>query len=201
MPKELKNNKITIKSYAKINLFLEIIGKNSNNYHLLQSIICVIDIFDIITFEKSNKLSLNISGKYANFLQNDNSPNIILKTIDFMSRQFNISPNFKISLEKNTPIGAGLGGGSSNGASIILAINELYQLNLNHDINIKVLNILKKILKLIDIKKIQNDLLFILILLTVYKNINCQPINLNINTRYKELLLFNFLKKFKFISL
>ena len=138
MPKELTNNKITIKSYAKINLFLEIIGKNSNDYHLLQSIICFIDIFDIITFEKSNKLSLNISGKYANFLQNDNSPNIILKTINLMSRQFNISPNFKISLKKNTPIGAGLGGGSSNGASIILAINELYQLNLNDEELLKI---------------------------------------------------------------
>ena len=90
-----------------------------------------------------------------------------------------------------------------NNTTIIISKNKeiLYQLNMNYDINIKVLNILKKILKLIDIKKIQNDLLFILILLTVYKNINCQPINLNINTRYKELLLFNFLKKFKFISL
>ncbi len=41
-----------IKSYAKINLFLEIIGKNTNNYHLLQSIICFIDVFDIIKIEK-----------------------------------------------------------------------------------------------------------------------------------------------------
>ncbi len=55
-----------------------------------------------------------------------------------MSKKFNISPNFNISLEKNIPIGAGLGGGSSNSASIILAINELNQLNLNDEDLLKI---------------------------------------------------------------
>ncbi len=127
-----------IKSYAKINLFLEIISKNKQNYHILRSIICFIDLYDLIKIEKSNRLSLNISGKYANFLENDNSKNIILKTVNLMAKRFNISDNFAISLEKNIPIGGGLGGGSSNSASIILALNELFNLKLKESELIKI---------------------------------------------------------------
>ncbi len=122
-----------IKSNAKINLFLEVLGKNEKNYHLLESLICFIDISDQIKIKKSYKLSLKFSGKYADFLRNDKTENIILKTIKFMSDKFDFEPNLEISLEKNIPIGAGIGGGSSNSASIILAMNKIFKLNLSQN--------------------------------------------------------------------
>jgi 4-diphosphocytidyl-2-C-methyl-D-erythritol kinase len=119
-----------IKSHAKINLFLEVLGKNEQNYHLLESLICFVNIFDQITIKKDTKLSLKTSGSYSNFLENDDSQNIILKTIGFMAKKFGFEPNLSIHLEKNIPIGAGMGGGSSNSAAVILALKEIYNLKL-----------------------------------------------------------------------
>jgi 4-diphosphocytidyl-2-C-methyl-D-erythritol kinase len=119
------------KSYAKINLFLEVLGKNEKNYHILESLICFLDICDQIEIKKSAKLSLKFGGEFADFLKNDKNENIILKTVKFMAEKFNFEPNLEIFLEKNIPIGAGIGGGSSNCATIILALNEIFQLNLN----------------------------------------------------------------------
>ena len=127
-----------IKSHAKINLFLEILGKNKKNYHELESLIAFLDIFDEIKINKSNKLSLKFFGKYADFLNNDSQENIILKTIKFMSEEFNFEPNLEINLTKNIPIQAGLGGGSANSASIILALNKIYNLKLNKETLIKI---------------------------------------------------------------
>lgn len=120
-----------LKSYAKLNLFLEVIGKNDKNYHLLESLICFIDIFDLIKIEKSNNFSLKFSGEFGSILENDPVENIIEKTTKLMAKEFGFPPNLKIELQKNIPIGAGIGGGSSNAATIILAINEIFNLNLN----------------------------------------------------------------------
>ena len=114
-----------MKSYAKINLFLEVLGKNEKNYHILKSLICFLDIFDKIEIKKSEKLSIKFSGEFADFLKNDKNENIILKTVKFMAEKFNFEPNLEIFLEKNIPIGAGIGGGSSNCATTILALNEI----------------------------------------------------------------------------
>ncbi len=120
-----------IKSHAKINLFLKILGKNDQNYHTLESLICFLDIYDIIKIKKSDTLSLSITGEYANFLENDNTENIILKTIKYLAKEFNFVPNLAINLKKNIPIGAGIGGGSANSAAIILAINKIFNLKLS----------------------------------------------------------------------
>lgn len=122
-----------IKSYAKINLFLEILGKNQENYHILESLMCFLDIFDDIQIQGNQGLKLEFRGQYADFLKNDKSENIILKTVNFMAKKYNFEPNLYIILDKKIPIGAGLGGGSANCASIILAVNEIYNLGLKPD--------------------------------------------------------------------
>lgn len=122
-----------LKSYAKINLFLEILRKNEKNYHILESLICFLNIFDLIKIEKNNKFYLEFSGEYGSFLTHDPNENIISKIVNFMAKKFNFVPNLKISLEKNIPIGAGMGGGSSNGATIILALNQIFKINLKYE--------------------------------------------------------------------
>lgn len=122
-----------IKSYAKINLFLEVLGKRADNYHKIESLICFLDLYDEIKIEKNGFFQLQVSGDQGNFLVGNRQENIITKTVLFMSEQFNFRPNLKISLTKNIPIGAGLGGGSSNSAAIILAINEIYNLKLTQE--------------------------------------------------------------------
>ena len=119
------------KSPAKINLYLEIVGRATNGYHLLDSLMVPIDIFDVITLEKSDQLQLKIKGENAAVLQVNWQKNIIIKAINLLAEKFYLTPNIKITLEKNIPIAAGLGGGSSNAATILLMLNEFYDLHLS----------------------------------------------------------------------
>jgi len=119
-----------MKSFAKINLYLEIVGQRSDGYHLLNSLMALIDIFDEIEIEKSTQLELIIKSSDNNFLQQDWQQNIIIKAVNLLSSQFNFDPKIKITLNKNIPVAAGLGGGSSNAATIILMLNDFYHLGL-----------------------------------------------------------------------
>ena len=114
---------------AKINLFLNITNKRSDGFHELQSLITKIDLFDELSVEKSSKFSLEIEGEFTNFIEINN--NLFTKILDYFVKNFNINPNLKITLQKNIPIGAGLGGGSSNGASFIKILNEIFDLKLS----------------------------------------------------------------------
>lgn len=117
-------------SFAKINLYLEVTGKTENGYHLLDSLMTRIDIKDQITIEKSDELFLEIKGSKAEILQNDWQNNIIIRAVKLLAENHKIDTKIKITLEKNIPIAAGLGGGSSNAATALLILNEFYNLNL-----------------------------------------------------------------------
>ncbi len=118
-----------IKCPAKINLFLNIINKRPDGFHELQSLITKIDLFDELAVEKSTKFSLEINGEFAEFIEIHN--NLFTKILDYFVKNFNINPNLKITLQKNIPVGAGLGGGSSNGAYFIKILNEIFALKLS----------------------------------------------------------------------
>lgn len=113
-----------IRSYAKINLFLKILGYN-NHFHDLESAFSYIDLYDEIKIEESDKFSVSCNNKNV-----DNQENIIVKIADFFTKRFSLTINHKITIKKNIPVGAGLGGGSSNGANFMKFLNEFYQLNL-----------------------------------------------------------------------
>ncbi len=118
-----------IKCPAKINLFLNIINKRPDGFHELQSLITKIDLFDELAVEKSTKFSLEINGEFAEFIEIHN--NLFTKILDYFVKDFHIDSNLKITLQKNIPVGAGLGGGSSNGAYFIKILNEIFALKLS----------------------------------------------------------------------
>ena len=122
-------DRINLHAPAKINVGLNIVKKRDDGFHNLETIFYQIhDLFDVLTFEKSNKLELHLSNENQE-LANDN---IIIKAIKLLEQKVEKSLNVKITLEKYIPIGAGLGGGSSDGASTLKAVNELFELNLTH---------------------------------------------------------------------
>ena len=114
---------------AKINLFLHITNKRLDGFHELQSLITKIDLFDELSVEKSTKFSLEIRGEFTEFIDIKN--NLFTKILDYFVKNFRIDPNLKITLQKNIPVGAGLGGGSSNGAYFIKILNEIFALKLS----------------------------------------------------------------------
>lgn len=118
---------ITVNAYAKINWNLNIIGKFSDGYHSLDMLMQKINIFDRITIEESESISCNILG--AKHIPDEN--NLILKAGKSLSSYLTKPRGAKIGLEKNIPIGAGLGGGSADAAEVLMQLNKLWSLNLS----------------------------------------------------------------------
>ena len=115
-------------SYAKINLFLELIGKLPNNYHQVNTILCSIDLFDLLNYELIESPEIILT---CNIPSLTSTSNLIYRVASYIKERFNVSSGIKIHLEKHIPVSAGLGGGSSNAANCILALNEMWQLNLS----------------------------------------------------------------------
>ena len=112
---------------AKINLTLDIIGKRDDGYHMLQSIFMPIPFFDELEIIPSTKTTLTCSDKS---LETDD--NLVLKAARFFFEHTGISSGVQINLNKKIPCGAGLGGGSSDAAETLLALNRMFETNLDH---------------------------------------------------------------------
>ncbi len=119
---------IKVKTPAKINLTLEITGKRSDGFHELKSIMQMINLYDILTFdiERSKELGIQLSGTNPNIPYNEK--NIVHKAIKLFFETTKIEPhNIYVHLEKNIPTEAGLAGGSSNAAGTFLALNKYFK--------------------------------------------------------------------------
>lgn len=117
--------KIEMKAPAKINLGLNILEKRNDGYHNIDTLFYPInDLFDLLYFEHSEKLEFE-----SNIPDLDKDPsNLILKAVKLLENKTNNKFNVKIKLIKNIPIGAGLGGGSSDAAATLLSLNDMFRL-------------------------------------------------------------------------
>ena len=119
--------RIIIKSCAKINLGLRIVNKREDGFHNIETIFYPLHLCDKITFEIAPKFSFTTDNI---LLQNESDSNLIVKSVRALEQLSGKSINVAISLDKNIPIGAGLGGGSSNAAATLLSLNELFELKI-----------------------------------------------------------------------
>jgi len=108
-----------ILSPAKINLSLQVKGRLKNGYHILSSHIIFLDLFDKVFIENSSKDLLTIIGPFKHLMHFGDGNNLISNTLKFCRKNRLTNDKFDIKIEKNIPVSAGLGGGSSNSASII----------------------------------------------------------------------------------
>ena len=129
---------IDTKSPAKINLYLKILNKRKDGYHNIETSFQYIDLYDFLNFKES-KNDISIESNSHIF---KNTNNTIFQAASMMKKYSNSSLGVSIKIEKNIPMGSGLGGASSNAASTILALNKLWGLGLSDE---KLLNIGKEI--------------------------------------------------------
>jgi len=116
--------KIIVKAPAKINIGLNIVSKRKDGFHNLETLFYPInDLCDKLAFEKSNKFEFNSDLPFDN---------IIVSAIKLLEETTRKTIPVKISLDKHIPIGAGLGGGSSDAATVLKTINNIYNLNLSN---------------------------------------------------------------------
>ena len=130
--------KIDTDSPAKINLNLKVLDKKPDGYHDIETSFQYIDLYDYMSFEKTDE---NISIE-SNELFLTKKNNTIYQSAKLLLNQSKQKCGVNIKIEKNIPIGAGLGGGSSNAASTIVALNKLWNINMNES---ELLDIGKKI--------------------------------------------------------
>lgn len=116
-----------MKAYAKINIALDAIGKREDNYHLLRMIMQTVDLYDVIDIEKSNDSSISISCN-KHYVPTDER-NLAYKAAVLFRENFNIKDGIKISIKKNIPVAAGMAGGSTNAAAVLVIMNKLFNVN------------------------------------------------------------------------
>ena len=128
---DLVRKKIIIKSPAKINLHLEVIGNREDGFHELAMIMQNIDLSDYLEFQINNEGLIKLESDCNNLSLS--SDNLIVKSANLLRKKFNIDFGVNIFLKKNIPIGAGLAGGSSNAAATLIGLNKLWDLNLDQE--------------------------------------------------------------------
>ncbi len=121
---------LSLISPAKINLFLHIIGQRSDGYHNLETIFQLLDFGDTLSFsERADKL-ITLTSNYNDIPRNEN---LIIKAAELLRRETGIIRGCNIRVNKVIPMGAGLGGGSSNSATTLLVLNSLWNCGLSLD--------------------------------------------------------------------
>lgn len=122
-----------IKSYAKINLDFKILDKMPNGYHNISSVFQAVSLHDLITVTKIEN-GFQLSGSMVCPAED----NLITRTRKKLEDYAGKNLPCAIQLIKSIPIGAGLGGGSSNAASVLVGLNELYSLDIEKNVLIKI---------------------------------------------------------------
>jgi 4-diphosphocytidyl-2-C-methyl-D-erythritol kinase len=118
---------------AKVNLFLHVGPLAADGYHPLTSLVAFADIGDAVTLRPADRLSLTVTGPFAGGL-NDGADNLILKALRAMGQATGAGdPPVAVTLDKQLPIAAGLGGGSSDAGAVLKAARDLLGLPLNDD--------------------------------------------------------------------
>ena len=113
---------------AKINLFLHVTGQRANGYHELQSVFRLLDFHDTVYIRVT--ADGNISRRSGNPLVAEND-DLMIKAARLLKQHTGCPLGADISIEKRIPMGGGLGGGSSDAATVLLALNHLWQLGLS----------------------------------------------------------------------
>lgn len=111
---------------AKVNLYLHVTGKRPDGYHLLNTLIAFTNIYDEVIITPASNTSLEITGEFAHLVEN-NEDNIVLRAYRLMAKECGKNENVAIHLVKNIPVGAGLGGGSSDASATIILLNEMWK--------------------------------------------------------------------------
>lgn len=116
---------ITLLSPAKVNLTFEILGKREDGYHEIKSIMQPVNLFDHVTVSVSEGSGIEIISKGVRVPEDET--NLAYKAAAAYLEKCDLNKLVEITLDKSVPVGSGLGGGSSNAAAVLIAMNRIIQ--------------------------------------------------------------------------
>lgn len=120
---------VSVLAPAKINLWLHIVGRRPDGYHLLDSLVAFAALGDVVTASPAEALSLTVTGPFAPSLP-ENDDNLVLRAARALAREAGVAAGARLVLEKRLPVAAGLGGGSADAAAVLTALCRLWQVDL-----------------------------------------------------------------------
>ena len=122
---------LALDSHAKLNIGLRIIGRREDGYHLLQTLFQEIDFGDQLkaTSQPTPEITLSVTGPAGRNLPAD-ADNLCIRAAQLLQRKTGTGKGAEIQLAKHVPVSSGLGGGSSNAAATLRALNQLWEVNL-----------------------------------------------------------------------
>ncbi len=118
-----------LKSLAKINLGLDVIGRRENGYHDVRMVMQTIYLYDDVTVKKTEEPGIVVKTNLSYLPVNED--NIAYKAAKMLIDEFGIEQGVEITLNKHIPVAAGLAGGSSNAAAVLVGMNRIFDLKLS----------------------------------------------------------------------
>lgn len=121
---------ISWRAAAKLNLYLHVLNKRADGYHAIESLVVFTSLADEVTVKAADTLSLTTLGEFAD-AAGDGEGNLVLKAARALQEHTGCKQGAELTLTKNIPVGAGLGGGSADAAAALRGLNDFWQLGLN----------------------------------------------------------------------
>ncbi len=118
-----------LRALAKINLGLDVTGKRPDGYHEVRMIMQNIQMFDQLEIERSEQPGIRIETNLSFLPCNEN--NLVYKAADLLMKEFDIREGLDVKLTKFIPVAAGMAGGSSDAAAVMVGVNRMFQLGLS----------------------------------------------------------------------
>ncbi len=116
--------RVRYRAYAKINLCLEVLGRRRDGYHQVATVLQNIGLYDLLTFEPAEEISLTVRGRP----DLEGPENLVWRAAELLREATGCPLGVRIEVDKGIPVAAGLGGGSSDAAATLVALNRLWGL-------------------------------------------------------------------------
>ncbi len=116
------------KAYAKLNLYLDVLGKRPDGYHNIETIMAPINLFDTLTFKATDEPGIRLQSDIE--ITEKPEENLVFQAAQHLIDTHNIEQGVEITIEKNIPVAAGLAGGSADCAVTLLGLNKLFKLKI-----------------------------------------------------------------------
>jgi 4-diphosphocytidyl-2-C-methyl-D-erythritol kinase len=113
---------------AKVNLYLHVVGRRDDGYHLLDSLVVFAGVGDTLTFRPADRLTLSLAGPQADSLAAE-PDNLVLRAARRLAEAAGIDPQAAITLTKRLPVASGIGGGSADAAAALRGLARLWGLD------------------------------------------------------------------------
>lgn len=122
------NNDISLKALAKINLGLDVVRRREDGYHEVRMIMQTIQLYDRLDIKRTQEPGIQIQTNLSFLPVNEN--NLIYKVAKLLMDEFSITDGVSVKLDKRIPVAAGMAGGSTDAAAMLIGVNRLFSLGL-----------------------------------------------------------------------